>query len=139
MNSFLLLPSFPWVSPQPYLPLPSLLFSHKDAQTPSGSDMQPLLLPLLWAGEWMAGQGLRDGGSADPQFPAGSLAYNSRYWLDVQPSVSVQEGLCIRVPCSIYYPREGWKDSDAAHGYGFLEGVDTDGDPRWWPQTTQRM
>ncbi|XP_070244218.1 LOW QUALITY PROTEIN: sialic acid-binding Ig-like lectin 14 [Bos mutus] len=68
--------------------------------------MQPLLLlPPLWAG---------------------SLAYNSRYWLDVQPSVSVQEGLCIRVPCSIYYPREGWKDSDAAHGYWFLEGVDTD-------------
>ncbi|XP_055407179.1 sialic acid-binding Ig-like lectin 13, partial [Bubalus kerabau] len=70
--------------------------------------MLPLLLPLLWAG---------------------SLAYNSRYWLDVQPSVSVQEGLCIRVPCSVYYPREGWKDSDAAHGYWFREGVDTDGDP----------
>ena len=91
--------------------------------------MLPLLLPLLWAGEWKAGRGSRAGGSADPRFPAGSLAYNSRYWLDVQPSVSVQEGLCIRVPCSVYYPREGWKDSDAAHGYWFREGVDTDGDP----------
>ena len=56
-QSLLLLPSFPWVSPQPYLPLPSLLFSHKDAQTPSGSDMPPQLLPLLWAGEWTVGQG----------------------------------------------------------------------------------
>ena len=56
-QSLLLLPSFPRVSPQPYLPLPSLLFSHKDAQTPSSSDMPPLLLPLLWAGEWTVGQG----------------------------------------------------------------------------------
>ena len=60
-QSLLLLPSSPRVSPQPYLPLPSLLFSYtgRPAQTPSCSDMLPLLLlpPLLWAGEWTAGRG----------------------------------------------------------------------------------
>ncbi|XP_043293602.1 sialic acid-binding Ig-like lectin 5 isoform X2 [Cervus canadensis] len=59
----------------------------------------------------------------------GSLAQDPRYWLDVQPSVSVQEGLCVRVPCSVSYPREGWKDSDPAHGYWFQEKADSPEDP----------
>ena len=55
-------PALPCPSaPQPYLPLPSLLFSYtgRPAQTPSCSDMLPLLLlpPLLWAGEWTVGRG----------------------------------------------------------------------------------
>ncbi|XP_068848616.1 myeloid cell surface antigen CD33-like [Capricornis sumatraensis] len=66
--------------------------------------MLPLLLPpLLWAG---------------------SLAQDPRYRLDVPRAVSVQEGLCVRVPCSVYYPREGWKGSDQAHGYWFREGAE---------------
>ncbi|XP_069407479.1 myeloid cell surface antigen CD33-like isoform X1 [Ovis canadensis] len=66
--------------------------------------MLPLLLPtLLWAG---------------------SLVQDPRYHLDVPRAVSVQKGLCVRVPCSFYYPREGWKGSDQAHGYWFREGAE---------------
>ncbi|XP_052512061.1 myeloid cell surface antigen CD33-like [Budorcas taxicolor] len=66
--------------------------------------MLPLLLPpLLWAG---------------------SLAQDPRFQLHVPRAVSVQEGLCVRVPCSFYYPREDWKDSDQAHGYWFREGAE---------------
>ncbi|XP_043291957.1 sialic acid-binding Ig-like lectin 12 isoform X2 [Cervus canadensis] len=108
-QSLVLLPGFPRVSPQPYLPLAfPFSFHTQDAQTPSCSDMLPLLLllPLLWAG---------------------SLAQNPRYWLDVQPSMSVQEGLCVHLPCSVTYPREGWNDSGPAHGYWFQKRVDSHG------------
>ncbi|XP_017918443.1 PREDICTED: myeloid cell surface antigen CD33 isoform X1 [Capra hircus] len=70
--------------------------------------MLPLLLPpLLWAG---------------------SLVQDPRYHLDVPRAVSVQEGLCVRVPCFVYHPREGWKDSDQAHGYWFREGAEVSTD-----------
>ncbi|XP_037675285.1 sialic acid-binding Ig-like lectin 6 [Choloepus didactylus] len=49
-----------------------------------------LLLPLLWAG---------------------SLAQDSRYRLRVQESVTVQEGLCVFVPCQVIYVWKGWTDS----------------------------
>ncbi|XP_052512789.1 myeloid cell surface antigen CD33-like [Budorcas taxicolor] len=65
--------------------------------------LPPLLPPLLWAG---------------------SLAQDPRFQLHVPRAVSVQEGLCVRVPCSFYYPREDWKDSDQAHGYWFREGAE---------------
>ncbi|XP_014682955.2 myeloid cell surface antigen CD33-like isoform X1 [Equus asinus] len=66
-----------------------------------------LLLPLLWAG---------------------SLARYDRYLLEVQESVTVQEGMCISVPCSIYYPQYSWTDSAPAHGYWFRVGADTNRD-----------
>ncbi|XP_074227140.1 sialic acid-binding Ig-like lectin 13 isoform X1 [Camelus bactrianus] len=61
--------------------------------------MLRLLLPLLWAG---------------------SLAQVPR--LEVQESVAVQEGLCVRVPCSIR-PWGYRAISSPVHGYWFREGA----------------
>uniref|UniRef100_A0A8C8XQ49 Ig-like domain-containing protein n=1 Tax=Panthera leo TaxID=9689 RepID=A0A8C8XQ49_PANLE len=66
----------------------------------------PLLLPLLWAGEWAEGRG-----------PGG------RYWLQVLESLVVQEGLCVSVPCNFLYPLNSWNDSYPVYGYWFREGA----------------
>ncbi|XP_013003303.1 sialic acid-binding Ig-like lectin 5 isoform X2 [Cavia porcellus] len=47
-----------------------------------------LLLPLLWAGSLQQ--------------------YGGPYKLQVQKSVTVQEGLCVLVPCSFSYPYHAW-------------------------------
>ncbi|KAM7330955.1 hypothetical protein ACRRTK_010144 [Alexandromys fortis] len=51
------------------------------------------------------------------------------YSLDVEKTVVVQEGLCIRVPCKFTYRKEKWTDSDPVHGYWFRDGADTRQDP----------
>ncbi|XP_040488904.1 myeloid cell surface antigen CD33 isoform X4 [Ursus maritimus] len=61
-----------------------------------------LLLSLLWAG---------------------SLAQDRRYRLQVQETVTVQEGLCARVPCNFSHPTDYWTPSSPALGYWFRVGV----------------
>ncbi|XP_045844281.1 myeloid cell surface antigen CD33-like isoform X1 [Meles meles] len=65
-----------------------------------------LLLALLWTG---------------------SLAQYPRYQLQVQESLTVQEGLCISVPCH-FNIRDYWGWSSPAHGYWFREGASEDHD-----------
>ncbi|KAF5917084.1 hypothetical protein HPG69_014010, partial [Diceros bicornis minor] len=65
--------------------------------------MLSLLLPLLWAG---------------------SMAQDGRFWLQMQQSVTVQEGLCVQVPYTAFYPGDGGTDSTAGYDYWFREGAD---------------
>ncbi|XP_049559410.1 sialic acid-binding Ig-like lectin 5 isoform X2 [Orcinus orca] len=88
-----------------------------------------LLLSLLWAGGWAAGRRVGGAGAAaDRCSSAGSLAWDNEYRLEVQESVTVQEGLCVRVPCCFYYPRDNWNYSVPAFGYWFQEGARTNED-----------
>ncbi|KAK2088959.1 Sialic acid-binding Ig-like lectin 11 [Saguinus oedipus] len=54
-----------------------------------------------------------------PMLGEGFLNEGSSYSLQVQRLVTVQEGLCVFVPCNLSYPRDGWNESTAAHGYWF--------------------
>uniref|UniRef100_A0A0D9S473 Ig-like domain-containing protein n=1 Tax=Chlorocebus sabaeus TaxID=60711 RepID=A0A0D9S473_CHLSB len=58
-----------------------------------------------------------------PVLGAGSLNKDPSYSLQVQRLVTVQEGLCVMVPCNFSYPRGGWNESTAAYGYWFKEGT----------------
>ncbi|XP_045434832.1 myeloid cell surface antigen CD33 isoform X1 [Pipistrellus kuhlii] len=63
-----------------------------------------LLLPLLWAG---------------------SLAqHGSFYTLTVLTPVTVQEGLCVFVPCTFTHPGNFQNNPPPAYGYWFPEGAD---------------
>ncbi|XP_030890799.1 sialic acid-binding Ig-like lectin 14 isoform X3 [Leptonychotes weddellii] len=60
-----------------------------------------LLLPLLWGG---------------------SLQEDPGFELRVQDSVTVQEGLCVHVPCSFSYPWRPWYASEKPYMYWFRNG-----------------
>ncbi|XP_034495511.1 sialic acid-binding Ig-like lectin 11 isoform X2 [Ailuropoda melanoleuca] len=66
-----------------------------------------LLLPLLWAG---------------------SLQEDPGFELRVQDSVTVQEGLCVHVPCSFSYPRAGGNNSTPTYGSWFQTKDNSKGD-----------
>ncbi|KAL4666700.1 hypothetical protein H8959_005389 [Pygathrix nigripes] len=90
----------------------------------------PLLLPVLGAGEWVGGWGSHAGTGAAaeplhlPRVPEqGSQLQSSS--LQVQRLVTVQEGLCVIVPCNLSYPGDGWNESTAAYGYWFKKGTNT--------------
>uniref|UniRef100_A0A8C0L4P4 Sialic acid-binding Ig-like lectin 13 n=1 Tax=Canis lupus dingo TaxID=286419 RepID=A0A8C0L4P4_CANLU len=74
--------------------------------------MLPLLFPLLWTGEWAKGR--RPGGQG--------------FHLQVEESVKVQEGLCVRVTCKFFYPQNGYTANNPAYGYWFREGASTSQD-----------
>ncbi|XP_070258086.1 LOW QUALITY PROTEIN: sialic acid-binding Ig-like lectin 14 [Myotis yumanensis] len=63
-----------------------------------------LLLPLLWGG---------------------SLQQPPDYELRVDESVTVQEGLCVHVPCSFSYPRSPWFSFTRLYTYWYRDGDNT--------------
>ncbi|XP_077887635.1 myeloid cell surface antigen CD33 [Ictidomys tridecemlineatus] len=85
-----------------------------------------LLLSLLWAveGAWAEGPGSvpRD----DPQHPQWPSPKNPEYSVDVPESVTVQEGLCVLVPCSFSY--RGSRNGQVSVSW-FRSGTNTDQGP----------
>ncbi|KAM6154440.1 sialic acid-binding Ig-like lectin 10 [Erethizon dorsatum] len=86
------------------------------------------LMALLLGGEWAKGRRTQVrwvGLQAEPLSPSGSQAQQQHYWLNVERSVTVQEGLCVLVPCSFSYPEDS-RNSNPVHGYWFKEGTNTE-------------
>ncbi|XP_042556080.1 sialic acid-binding Ig-like lectin 11 isoform X1 [Dipodomys spectabilis] len=72
-----------------------------------------LLLLLLRAG----GQADRPGHQVEPR--GGIQLKVPQHQLKVQESVTVQEGLCTLVSCSVHYSQVGWNYSVPAYGYWY--------------------
>ncbi|XP_042826272.1 sialic acid-binding Ig-like lectin 10 isoform X5 [Panthera tigris] len=69
----------------------------------------------------------RDGSRAGQAAGRGwwSQAQAPGFSLQVQSVVTVQEGLCVHVPCTLSYPRIGWTEDTPALGSWFVVGTDT--------------
>lgn len=55
---------------------------------------------------------------------------DSRFSMQMNKTVTVQEGLCVFVPCSLSYPREQWTVDTPAYGYWFKHS-------QWFGITTE--
>lgn len=73
----------------------------------------PLLVALLWRREAARGQ----------------MGPGENYKLQLPELVTVEEGLCIHVPCSFSYPWSSWYSSVEPFIYWFREGDDPYSDP----------
>ncbi|XP_036152064.1 sialic acid-binding Ig-like lectin 10 [Myotis myotis] len=73
----------------------------------------PLLFGVLWGGEWAEGWSPKK--AQDP---------DKGYRLTVEKVVMVPQGLCVRVPCSFSYPREGNTKGAPVQGYWFRDGTE---------------
>ncbi|XP_064149235.1 sialic acid-binding Ig-like lectin 11 [Loxodonta africana] len=102
--------------------------------------MPPLLL-LLWGIECVGGWGSQAGAGAptNPQSPPGYLDLGDEYQLQVQKSVTVQEGLCVFIPCTFSYPPDGWDHSDPVLGYWFWEPANPKSDALVATNNTERQ
>ncbi|KAL6078025.1 hypothetical protein STEG23_035590 [Scotinomys teguina] len=77
----------------------------------------PRLLPLLWVCEWASGN--------DFFLPIENRVPRGAYKLKLQSShVTVQEGLCVLVPCTFEDSLK--QSSDTVFGYWFHSGANTD-------------
>ncbi|XP_072471624.1 myeloid cell surface antigen CD33-like [Notamacropus eugenii] len=52
------------------------------------------------------------------QFWEGSFSQQKKFGIRAQKTVIVQEGLCVSIPCSFYYPPE-YKNNHIGHGYWY--------------------
>ncbi|XP_044846944.1 sialic acid-binding Ig-like lectin 12 [Mauremys mutica] len=97
-------------------------------RAPPAATLRVLILALLWRG-WCLEPALSGGSSGwvsalyGPHFdpspsPAGSLSQQPGFTLTVPQSVSVQEGLCVLVPCTFTYPASSVTDNPSAQLYG---------------------
>nr|XP_019573826.1 PREDICTED: sialic acid-binding Ig-like lectin 10 isoform X3 [Rhinolophus sinicus] len=59
----------------------------------------------------------------------GSSVPNPEFLLNVQRTVTVQEGLCVLVPCNLSYPSKNWTEDTPAYGYWFQRHVKLTTDP----------
>nr|XP_035139685.2 sialic acid-binding Ig-like lectin 14 isoform X3 [Callithrix jacchus] len=94
-----------FLSPTPHLDIWGISFPDRGAWDPSGALAEAVMLPLLLL----------------PLLWGGSLQEKAGYELRVQKSVTVQEGLCVLVPCSFSYPRHSWYYPDELYVYWFRD------------------
>ncbi|XP_006901947.1 PREDICTED: sialic acid-binding Ig-like lectin 12-like [Elephantulus edwardii] len=73
----------------------------------------------------------RDASPGDAAVPAlGARTQHSEFQLQIQSPVTVEEGLCIQVPCTVFYPHHSWNRSTPAYGYWFWGNAHaSQGDP----------